>query len=87
MLIYRGSFTGPLPPIYLGGNNLEWVVHSRLLGVTIDHKLGWSTHIKKLKNNFANKLSLIKSRFLPKPDLLNLSFKVLIPAVMYGISV
>ena len=54
MLIYKGSFTGPLPPIYLGGNNLEWVAHSRLLGVTIDHKLGWSTHIKELKKNFAN---------------------------------
>ena len=87
-LIYKGSFTGPLPPIYLGGNNLEWVAHSRLLGVTIDHKLGWSTHIKELKKNFANKLSLIKkSRFLPKQDLLNPYFKVIIPAVTYGISV
>ena len=88
MLIYRGSFTGPLPPIYLGGNNLEWVTHSRLLGVIIDHKLGWSIHIKELKKSFANKLSLIKkSRFLPKQDLLNLYFKVIIPAVTYGISV
>ena len=23
IIIYRASFTGPLPPIYLGGNNLE----------------------------------------------------------------
>ena len=88
MLIYRGSFTGALPPIYLGGNNLEWVTHSRLLGVTIDHKLGWSIHIKDLKRSFANTPSLIKkSRFLPKQDLLNLYFKVIIPAVTYGISV
>ena len=89
MLIYRGSFTGPLPPIYLGGNKLEWVTHSQLLGVIIgDHKLGWSIHIKELKKSFANKLSLIKkSKFLPKQDLLNLYFKVIIPAVTYGISV
>ena len=88
MLIYRGSFTGPLPPIYLGGNNLEWVTNSRLLGVIIDYKLSWSKHIKELKKSFANKLSLIKkSRFLPKQDLLNLYFKVIIPAVTYGISV
>ena len=88
MLIYRGSFTSPLPPINLGGNNLEYVRHSRLLGVIIDHKLGWSIHIKELKKSFANKLSLIKkSRFLPQQDLLNLYFKAIIPAVTYGISV
>ena len=63
-LIYRGSFTGPFPPIYLGGNNLEWVIHSRLVGVDNGEKLGWYTHIKELKKIFVNKLSLIKkSRF------------------------
>ena len=64
MLIYRGSFTGPFPPIYLGGTNLEWVIHSRLVGVDNGEKLGWYTHIKELKKIFVNKLSLIKkSRF------------------------
>ena len=88
MLIYRGSFTGPLPPIYLGVNNLEWRTHSRLLGVIIDHKLGRSIYIKELKRSFAKKLSVTKKRrFLPKQDLLNLYCKVIIPAVTYGISV
>lgn len=83
-LIYRGSFTGPLPSVYVGGNYLECVTHSRLLGVIIDHKLGWSIYIMELKKSFANKLSLIKkSRFLPKQDLLNLYFNVIIPAVTY----
>ena len=87
MLIYRESFTGPLPPIYLGGNNLEWVTHSRLLGVIIDHKLSYSKHVKELKGSFANRLTLIKkSRFLPKQDLSNLYFKVIIPAVTYAFS-
>ena len=84
-LIYGGSFTGPLPSIYVGGNNLECVTHSRLLGVIIDQKLGWSIYIKELKKSFANKLSLMKkSRFLSKQDLLNLYFNVIIPAVTYG---
>ena len=88
MLIHRGSFTGPHPPIYLGDNILERVTHSRFLGVDIDDKLNWSAHIKGLKKIFVNKLSLMKkSRFLPKQDLLNLYFKVIIPAVTYGISV
>ena len=88
MLIHRGPFTGPHPPIYLGDNILERVTYSRLLGVDIDDKLNWSVHIKGLKKSFVNKLSLMKkSRFLPKQDLLNLYFKVIIPAVTYGISV
>ena len=88
MLIHRGSFIGPHPPIYLGDNTLERVTYSRLLGVDIDDKLNWSVHIKGLKKSFVNKLSLMKkSRFLPKQDLLNLYFKVIIPAVTYGISV
>ena len=45
MLIDRGWFTGPIPPLYLGGNSLGLVTHSRLLGVIIDNKWGWSIHI------------------------------------------
>lgn len=64
ILIHRGSFAGPHPPIYLGDNILERVTHSRLLGVDIDGNLGWSTHTKGLKKSFVNKLSLMKkSRF------------------------
>lgn len=75
MLIDRGSFTGPIPPLYLGGNSLGLLTHSRLLGVIIDNKWGCSIHIKELKKNFVKRLNLIKkSRLLPKQDLLNLYF-------------
>ena len=88
MLIHKGSVTGPLPPILLGGNCLNWVKHSRLLGVDIDDKLSWSPQVNNLKKNFANKLSLIKKcRFLPKKVLLKLYYKVIIPSVTYGITV
>ena len=33
VLIHRGSFTGPLSPIFLEGYCLNWVHYSRLLGV------------------------------------------------------
>ena len=80
--------TSPLPPILLGGNCLNWVKHSRLLGVDIDDKLSWSPQVNNLKKNFANKLSLIKKcRFLPKQVLLKLYYKVIIPSVTYGITV
>ena len=49
---------------------------------------GWFIKIKGLKKSFANKLSPIKkSRVLPKQDLLNLYFKLMIPAVACTISV
>jgi len=67
MVLFRGSFIGPLKSLRLGDQNIDWVTHSRLLGVTIGNKLTWSRHILEVKKAFANKLNLIKrSRFLPK---------------------
>lgn len=56
--------------------------------VDIDDKLGWSINFKGLNKSFASKLGVMKkSRLLPKQDLLNLYFKVIIPTVAYAISV
>ncbi|KAL9982533.1 hypothetical protein ACROYT_G004584 [Oculina patagonica] len=67
MVLFRGRFIGPLKPLRLGHQNIDWVVHSRLLGVIIDNKLTWSRHILEVKKAFVLKLNLIKrSRFLPR---------------------
>ena len=88
MIIYRGNFIGPFPLISLSGNSLNWGKHSRLQGVVIDDKLSLYAHVADMKKSFLNKLSLIyKCRFLPKQVLLDLYFKVIIPAVTYDIAV
>jgi len=68
--------------------NVAWVCHTRLLGITIDRKLTWANHLKELRNNFVNKLNLLKKcSFLKRKSLLDLYFKMILPSVTYGIPI
>jgi hypothetical protein len=44
MLIKRGTFVGPLPPVQLNGSLVKWANKSMSLGVTLDNKLKWKVH-------------------------------------------
>ena len=45
MLLMRKPHIGPLNSVTIGEDRIEWVKHSRLLGVTIDERLSWSHHL------------------------------------------
>ena len=88
MSLHRGRFTGPLKELTLAQHTIKWVTHSRLSGVSIDDQLNWSQHVSVVKKGFVDKLNLLKrSRFLPKNMLLDLYFRVIMPSIVYGISV
>ena len=72
----------------VGEDQIEWVKHTRLLGVTIDDMLSWPKHLTDVKKSFANKLNLLKRRsFLSTDALLDLYFQVILPSVLYGLVV
>ena len=84
MLFHRGSFTGPQPLITIGNVKVARVCHTRLLGITIDRNITWTNHYKELKNNFVNKLKLLKKcSFLKRQSLLGLYFKMILLSVLY----
>ena len=86
MLICKTRPMGPVAPIYIGSDAIEWVKKSRLLGITVDDKLSWVPHMLDLKTTLAKKLDLIRrSRFLPKDVLINFYFKVIFPSVTYSL--
>ena len=75
-------------PVIIGDDRIDWVKHTRLLGVTIDDRLAWSHHLTDVKKSFVNKLNLLKrSSLLRREVLLDLYFKVILPAVLYGLVV
>ena len=77
MLISKTRTTGPLAPIQMGTDTIEWVNKSRLLGTTVDDKLTWAPHMLDLKKGIARKLDLIKRfRFLPQEVLINFTLKL-----------
>ena len=41
MLICETCVLGPVGPIHIGIDAIEWVNKSRLLGITVDDKLSW----------------------------------------------
>ena len=86
-LFYKGSFIGQYLVLAIGNETISWVCHERLLGITIDHKRTWTKHLTELKENFVNKLNLLrKCSFLTKKSLLDLYFKTILPSVTYGIT-
>ena len=79
---------GPINSVYIRRNRIEWVNHTRFLGITIDDRLSWSQHLTDVKKSFVNKLNLIKkSSFLGREALLDLYCKVVLPAVLYGLMI
>ena len=86
--LMRKPHFGPLNSVTIGEDRIEWVKHSRLLGVTIDERLSWSRHLTDVKKNFVNKLNLLKrSSFLSRNALLDLYFKIMLPSVLYRLPV
>ena len=64
-LLHTASITrpmGPVAPIYIGSDAIEWVKKYRLLGITVDDKLSLVPHMLDLKKTFAKKLDLIRPR-------------------------
>ena len=82
MLFNTRNPMGPLAPVLVGGSHLQWVLKTRLLDLTVDHKLTWIPHVLETKKTFGTKLDLLKrSRFLQTKVLREFYFKVLLPSV------
>ena len=71
----------------IGEDQIEWVKHTHLLGVTIDDsRLSWSHYLTDVKKNFVNKLNLLKrSSFLCRKAQLDLYSKIILPSFLYGL--
>ena len=86
MLISRKTPIGPISPIFIGGHTIKWVIKTRLLGMTVDHKLSWVPHTLELKKSFVSKPCLFKKlRFLPRTMLQDFYLRVIFPSMNYGL--
>ena len=60
MLLTRINFIGPLRPIKLGDNVINFVSHSHSLGFNIDNLLNWGHHVKDLETSMAKKVKQLR---------------------------
>jgi hypothetical protein len=75
--------------ILLYGEVIERVSHHKVLGLVIDERLNWSSHLKKAKHKANSKLNIIKCLAGKKLGadasiLLNIHRSVVLPTLRYG---
>lgn len=82
MLLSTGDPMDPIAPLFIGGSNLRSATKTRLLGMTVNHKLTWAPHVLDIKKSFVTKLDLSKrSKFFPTKGLRDIYLKVILPSV------
>ena len=60
MIITRQRFIGPLQQVKCGDVVLYFTEVAKSLGVLIDNKLSWESHIDKLYKSFSAQLKMLK---------------------------
>ena len=85
MILSKTSFTGPAPPMYFGNDFINIVSHTTCLGLVIDNRLTWATHVHHVKKSFAQKVGALKRmKKLPVKVLEEIYFKSILPSATYG---
>lgn len=88
MIITRKKFIGPLQQVRCGNLTLDLTDVAKSLGVLIDNRLTWDSHIKKLSKSFSAQLKMLKRmKYLPVNQLEDIYFNMILPNVTYCISV
>ena len=86
MLLKRGTLTGPLLQLWLGGKPIKLVKTTTIFGMILDNNVKWKDNAEELTLNYARKLNLLKSmRFLPRDMLKDFYWKVIFPSITYCI--
>ena len=86
LVMSRNRFIGPYKNITLCGKSVEIVSSTKCLGITIDEKLEWEEHVRKITKSFSTKLKkLYQMRGMPLPTLSTIYFQGILPSVIYGI--
>ena len=82
--ISHSPFCGPLRPIKLGDNILDFVYETRCLGVIIDSQLSWNSHSEHLFKSFGKKVRQLKRfKYLPTSTLEKIYVSSIVPTITY----
>ena len=88
MILQQRRLIGPLLPVKMGQNCLEYVNSEKFLGINIDEKLSWKEYTDKVVKSMSSKICMLKRlKYLPSNMLEEIDYKIVIPATTYCISV
>ena len=77
----------PQLQLRMNNNNINWIDEFNFLGITIDAKLNWKSHINKISNKISKILGILyRIKNIVHPKILHLLYNSLIsPHLSYGI--
>ena len=75
------------PNIQINGSNIEFVDNFVFLGITINNKLNWNSHINKVTNKISKTVGIVNKlrSFLPSGVLQTIYNTLILPHMTYGI--
>ena len=84
MILTYKPFCGPLEPVMLGNTVSDFVTETKCLGIIIDNRLPWLSHIEFICRSFGQKVNLVKRlKYLTKDTLQSIYFTSIIHTVTY----
>ena len=88
MLLSKKPFIGPARPIKIEDHDVDYVSESKFLGIIVDNKINWESHITKAASNMNSKIKQLKRmKSLPTEVIETIHFKGILPGLTYGMAV
>ena len=88
-MLFNNKKVMPNCSIFINGQQVERVCETKFLGVLIDEKLSWKSHISFLKKKISRNIGILRKakKVLNESTLLNLYYSFIYPYFLYGIEV
>ena len=86
MIVQSRKFIGPLLPVEIADDVVDYKEECKLLGVFIDRQLKWKTQIEKVRKKYTTYNAILrKISFLPSETLEKIYYSMIIPKITYGL--
>ena len=85
MVFHRARIKAKDLNVEMQGNNIDCVTTTKYLGVIIDNKLKWTSHILYIKNKISKTIGLFYKmrQYLERKALINLYYSLVFPYLIY----
>ena len=79
----------PLKPIVISGHDIDKVCNTKFLGIILDDRLNWKSHLQYIKNKTSRAIGILKKRrpCINISIMLNLYYSFIYPYLMYCVHV
>ena len=88
-ILFSNSLNSLPNDITFDNTTIEQVTHTKFLGVLVDNKLSWKSHIENICQTISRNIGVIYrlKSYLPKSSLLKLYSSLILPYLNYGLLV